>query len=57
MTDLMHTQSCIYSCIISRMYLCMYDTCFVRMWVGCYCIDLPLECEHALSLSSQILQY
>ena len=58
MTDLMHTQSCIYSCIISRTYVFMYvcmTRAFVRMRVGCYCVDLLLECEHALSLSSRIL--
>ena len=57
MTDLMHTQSCIYNCIISRMYIyvCMTRA-FVCMRVGSYCVDLPLECEHPLSLSSRILQ-
>ena len=28
---------------------------FVCMRIGCYCVDLPLECEHALLLSNRIL--
>ena len=57
MTDLMLTQSCIYNIIISRMYIyvCMTRA-FVRMHVSCYCVDLPLECEHVLLLSNRILQ-